>query len=155
MQTNRYKFFRWTPRTANITVMYLVVVPAILGVIAYKTDVSHLPRPPESAATGYRAVLLTTCCARAGQVGSQGKEEGRRHPGVLEPKRPQRVHTASKTRRLENNELSTASRLFQRVYHIDPSPRLEGGYCYLGVRGFKGVPDKDGMQEASQYKLRD
>ncbi|KLU87615.1 hypothetical protein MAPG_06612 [Magnaporthiopsis poae ATCC 64411] len=38
MQTNRYKFFRWTPRTANITVMYLVVVPAILGVIAYKTD---------------------------------------------------------------------------------------------------------------------
>ncbi|KAI0841690.1 NADH:ubiquinone oxidoreductase 6.6kD subunit [Hypoxylon sp. FL0890] len=38
MTTNRHKYFRWTPRTARITFMYCVVVPTLLGVIAYKTD---------------------------------------------------------------------------------------------------------------------
>ncbi|KAI2782938.1 NADH:ubiquinone oxidoreductase 6.6kD subunit [Daldinia loculata] len=38
MTTNRHKYFRWTPRTARITFMYAVVVPAILGTIAYTTD---------------------------------------------------------------------------------------------------------------------
>ncbi|ORY70053.1 NADH:ubiquinone oxidoreductase 6.6kD subunit [Pseudomassariella vexata] len=38
MQSNRHKFFRWTPRTARITFMYAVVVPAIFTVIAYNTD---------------------------------------------------------------------------------------------------------------------
>lgn len=40
MNNNRYKYFRWTPRTAGITFAYMVVVPGILGYIAYKTDVS-------------------------------------------------------------------------------------------------------------------
>ncbi|KAK0722855.1 hypothetical protein B0T26DRAFT_704311 [Lasiosphaeria miniovina] len=38
MNTNRYKYFRWTPRTAWITFMYVAVVPSIVGVIAYSTD---------------------------------------------------------------------------------------------------------------------
>ncbi|ROT42768.1 hypothetical protein SODALDRAFT_326926 [Sodiomyces alkalinus F11] len=38
MQTNRHVYFRWTPRTARITFMYAVVVPTIMGIIAYKTD---------------------------------------------------------------------------------------------------------------------
>ncbi|KAI1326077.1 NADH:ubiquinone oxidoreductase 6.6kD subunit [Xylariaceae sp. FL0255] len=38
MQTNRHKYFRWTPRTARITFTYVVVVPALLGILAYKTD---------------------------------------------------------------------------------------------------------------------
>ena len=42
MTSNRYKYFRWTPRTARITFAYMVVVPAIVGYIAYKTDVSAL-----------------------------------------------------------------------------------------------------------------
>lgn len=45
MQTNRHVYFRWTPRTARVTFMYVVVVPVILGTIAYKTDVSLLPEP--------------------------------------------------------------------------------------------------------------
>ena len=40
MQSNRYRFFRWTPRTAGITFMYAVVVPGILGTLAYQVDVS-------------------------------------------------------------------------------------------------------------------
>ncbi|KAI0023137.1 NADH:ubiquinone oxidoreductase 6.6kD subunit [Xylariomycetidae sp. FL0641] len=38
MTNNRTKFFRWTPRTAGITMMYAVVVPAIVGYVAYQTD---------------------------------------------------------------------------------------------------------------------
>ncbi|RDA90430.1 hypothetical protein CP533_5238 [Ophiocordyceps camponoti-saundersi (nom. inval.)] len=38
MQSNRHKYFRWNRRTATITIMYMVVVPGILGYIGYKTD---------------------------------------------------------------------------------------------------------------------
>ncbi|CAK7225123.1 hypothetical protein SEUCBS140593_005797 [Sporothrix eucalyptigena] len=38
MTTNRYKYFRWTPRTARITFMYVAVVPAIFGIMAYSTE---------------------------------------------------------------------------------------------------------------------
>lgn len=38
MTTTRYRYFRWTPRNARITFMYIVVVPSILGSIAYNTD---------------------------------------------------------------------------------------------------------------------
>ncbi|KAI0393619.1 NADH:ubiquinone oxidoreductase 6.6kD subunit [Xylariaceae sp. FL0594] len=38
MTTNRHKFFRWTKRTAGLTFIYAVVVPSIVGVIAYRTD---------------------------------------------------------------------------------------------------------------------
>ncbi|PGH21426.1 hypothetical protein AJ80_03217 [Polytolypa hystricis UAMH7299] len=38
MTVNRYKFFRWTPRTAWITFCYVGLVPGILAYAAYKTD---------------------------------------------------------------------------------------------------------------------
>ncbi|UNI16324.1 hypothetical protein JDV02_002762 [Purpureocillium takamizusanense] len=38
MTKNRHHFFRWTPRTARLTFIYVAVVPAIFGYIAYKTD---------------------------------------------------------------------------------------------------------------------
>jgi hypothetical protein len=40
MMKVRHKFFRWTPRTAKITIIYVAVIPSIMGYIAYKTDVS-------------------------------------------------------------------------------------------------------------------
>lgn len=43
MNSKRHLFFRWTPRTAKISLMYIVVVPSILGYFAYKTDVSGYP----------------------------------------------------------------------------------------------------------------
>ena len=45
MSANRWKYFRWTPRTAWLTVAYVVVVPAFFGYIGFITDVSyyHLP----------------------------------------------------------------------------------------------------------------
>lgn len=42
MNNNRHKYFRWTPRTAFITVMYMVVVPGALGVAGYMTEVSAI-----------------------------------------------------------------------------------------------------------------
>lgn len=41
MTANRYRYFRWTPRTAWITFNYVIVVPSIFGVMAYSTDVGH------------------------------------------------------------------------------------------------------------------
>ncbi|KAK3375066.1 hypothetical protein B0H63DRAFT_526351 [Podospora didyma] len=38
MNTNRYRYFRWTPRTAWISFVYIAVVPTIFGVMAYATD---------------------------------------------------------------------------------------------------------------------
>lgn len=40
MQKKRHHYFRWSPRNAKITIMYMVVVPAIVGYAAYKNDVS-------------------------------------------------------------------------------------------------------------------
>lgn len=39
MTMNRARFFRWTPRTARITFIYVVVVPMFFGVLGYKYDV--------------------------------------------------------------------------------------------------------------------
>jgi hypothetical protein len=39
MQKNRHHYFRWTPRTARLTFIYVAVLPAIMGYIAYQTDV--------------------------------------------------------------------------------------------------------------------
>ncbi|KAF2827919.1 hypothetical protein CC86DRAFT_289138 [Ophiobolus disseminans] len=38
MTTNRHKYFRWTRRTAWISFAYVILVPAMLGTVAYKTD---------------------------------------------------------------------------------------------------------------------
>jgi len=40
MNANRYKYFRWTPRTAWITFVYVVAVPSVVGYIGFMTDVS-------------------------------------------------------------------------------------------------------------------
>ena len=43
MSANRWKYFRWTPRTAWITFAYVVAVPAIFGYVGFVTDVSYRP----------------------------------------------------------------------------------------------------------------
>ncbi len=40
MSANRWKYFRWTPRTAWISLAYMVAVPAVFGYIGFVTDVS-------------------------------------------------------------------------------------------------------------------
>ncbi|GAD94294.1 conserved hypothetical protein [Paecilomyces variotii No. 5] len=38
LNQNRYKYFRWTPRTAWLTLVYVGIIPAALGYVAYKTE---------------------------------------------------------------------------------------------------------------------
>jgi hypothetical protein len=42
MFVNRHKYFRWTGRTARITFAYVVAFPALIGYLAYTTDVRML-----------------------------------------------------------------------------------------------------------------
>jgi len=39
LTANRYKYFRWTPRHAWFSFLYMVAIPSALGYVAYKTDV--------------------------------------------------------------------------------------------------------------------
>ncbi len=41
MAANRWKYFRWTPRTAWLTFVYVVAVPSAVGYMGFVTDVSH------------------------------------------------------------------------------------------------------------------
>lgn len=45
MNNNRHKYFRWTPRTAWLSFVYVLVIPGIVGYIGYTTDVSVLTSP--------------------------------------------------------------------------------------------------------------
>ncbi|KAK2762325.1 hypothetical protein FQN54_001335 [Arachnomyces sp. PD_36] len=38
LNANKYKYFRYTPRTAWISFVYMIAIPGALGVVAYKTD---------------------------------------------------------------------------------------------------------------------
>ena len=42
MQVDRYKHFKWTPRTAWLSIIFAVVIPSSLYYVANKTDVSRL-----------------------------------------------------------------------------------------------------------------
>jgi len=38
LNKNRWRYFRWTPRTAFISFMYAGFVPFVTGYVFYKTD---------------------------------------------------------------------------------------------------------------------
>ncbi|KIV97330.1 hypothetical protein PV10_01092 [Exophiala mesophila] len=38
LNKDRYKYFKWTPRTAWISFMYAIVVPTAVGYLFAKTD---------------------------------------------------------------------------------------------------------------------
>lgn len=40
MSANRWKYFRWTPRTAWLSFVYMVAVPAAIGYVGWVSDVS-------------------------------------------------------------------------------------------------------------------
>ncbi|KAI5806228.1 hypothetical protein EDC01DRAFT_778088 [Geopyxis carbonaria] len=38
LNTNRYRFFRWTPRTAKLSFIYVIAVPAVVVALGFATD---------------------------------------------------------------------------------------------------------------------
>lgn len=65
LTSNRYKYFRWTKRTAVISFAYIIAVPAIVGYLGYTSDVSSLLAAGNVASgTGLRSGwdrVLTVC----------------------------------------------------------------------------------------------
>lgn len=45
MYVKRHEYFRWTPRTAWLSFIYVMAVPAVGLYFAYKTEVSDTPIP--------------------------------------------------------------------------------------------------------------
>ena len=41
MQVDRYKHFKWTPRTAWLSIIFAIAIPSSLYYVANKTDVSR------------------------------------------------------------------------------------------------------------------
>lgn len=41
MAANRWRYFRWTPRTAWLSFVYMVAIPSAIGYVGYTTDVSY------------------------------------------------------------------------------------------------------------------
>ncbi|CAG7934834.1 unnamed protein product [Penicillium nalgiovense] len=39
LNANRYKYWRWTPRHAMLSFVYMGLIPGVLGYIAYKYEV--------------------------------------------------------------------------------------------------------------------
>ncbi|KAI1173913.1 hypothetical protein F4777DRAFT_555890 [Nemania sp. FL0916] len=100
MTSNRLRYFRWTPKTAGLTFVYAVIVPTIVGVIAWRTDVSDPmnrslnrrwfqtePNRLQYLATIFPVVLFA--CANAfpfhttGKVRSSRETEGRPDSRIL------------------------------------------------------------------------
>jgi len=44
LNTQRYRFFRWTKRTAKFSFLYVVAFPALVGTIAYSTEGKYMMR---------------------------------------------------------------------------------------------------------------
>jgi hypothetical protein len=42
MQVDRYRHFKWTPRTAWLSILFAIAIPSSLYYVANKTDVSRL-----------------------------------------------------------------------------------------------------------------
>lgn len=80
MTTNRYKYFRWTPRTARITFVWVVVVPSLIGYAAYKTDVS-------GRSTSQRLHSVLTRSLNTGIMGFPREEERRPARGAVDEHR--------------------------------------------------------------------
>lgn len=49
MYVKRHEFFRWTPRTAWLSFVYVVAVPSCFLYLAYRTEVSRDPSSLPSA----------------------------------------------------------------------------------------------------------
>ncbi|KAG0647029.1 hypothetical protein D0Z07_6253 [Hyphodiscus hymeniophilus] len=65
MMVNRHKYFRWTGRTARITLAYMVAFPAFMGYLAFTTDVSDI--------YGIKRMVLTNL---QGKWNMRGKRRG-------------------------------------------------------------------------------
>lgn len=77
MFVKRHEFFRWTPRTAWLTITYVIAIPSAFLYMGYKTEVSHWP---EGVTTGPEERLTQS----VGQMGSPRQATRRHYRRVLD-----------------------------------------------------------------------
>ncbi|KAG7005311.1 hypothetical protein G7Y79_00020g048390 [Physcia stellaris] len=53
MSANRWKYFRWTPRTAWISTVYVVIVPAAFAYVGFVTDMEEEERDGYADGVGF------------------------------------------------------------------------------------------------------
>ena len=75
MNKNRWKYFRWTPRGALITFMYVAFVPGILTYAFSSTDVSHTWTPKPGGSLLIQII---------GQIQHEREAEGRHNQRVVD-----------------------------------------------------------------------
>jgi len=114
MNVNRMKHFRWTQKTAWVTIAYVVAVPAMFGYMGFVTDVS-LPssrKPHSRSGALIRNRANGTCGGREGETLSPSSELFDKSFGVL-----------SRVCR----DLDAAARLWLHLYIHAPNPaRVRG-----------------------------
>lgn len=77
MNKVRHQYFRFNARTAKITTIYMVVVPSIIGYIAWKTDVCVGPKDNPSPFMLFELVAKLTVLWNKGYVQLSWEVKGR------------------------------------------------------------------------------
>jgi hypothetical protein len=86
MSNNRYKYFKWTPKTARVTFAYVFLIPSIFLYIGYKTEVCSLSHSYLSHDRLWRKLLnggLLMRSAFIGKIRIQEQTERRSYRGVV------------------------------------------------------------------------
>lgn len=122
MQVDRYKHFKWTPRTAWLSILFAVAIPSSLYYVANKTDVSRLflcpgPRNRMARVGDHRARGGTREGIRNTGYGTVTKHN---QDGIW-PENPQ--HETLVTRNLSCKRWQDEDTLAQGFHYQAPKPR--------------------------------
>ena len=51
LNQNRYKYFKWTPKTVRLSLIYVVIVPSIIGYLGlhYRCELDDCSSPKKAA----------------------------------------------------------------------------------------------------------
>lgn len=83
MYVKRHEYFRWTPRTAWLTITYVIAVPSVFLYYGWTTDV-RTHHEPVGGSEHDPKHLETMADTYEGKMGHEREAEGRHHCRVLE-----------------------------------------------------------------------
>lgn len=110
MQVDRYKHFKWTPRTAWLSIIFAVVIPSSLYYVANKTDVSRLFQFFRTLGNAYQEMGITReevkqeeAC-RGSRWDRNGRQQGRHTTGEFAARLIYRQRGTAKGGRMEMHQ---------------------------------------------------
>jgi hypothetical protein len=124
MQVDRYKHFKWTPRTAWLSILFAVAIPSSLYYVANKTDVSRFFQCFWTAGIAWQKLEITGEEVEQERGGSRKAE----HVIAMEDSQdglrlqyPQQE--ALVTQKIGRERWQDGDTSAQRLYHQAPKPR--------------------------------